>query len=228
MRYTTLLFDLDNTLMDFSANEADSLNKLFSNHGYALSDELLSAYHTVNRQLWSDYENGSILLDDVVYSRFSKTMSGIGQTVDGIAWENMYRELLGNGYQLMEGALELCARLSATHRMFIVTNGLTQTQIRRMQQSGLYEYFEEIFTSQNIGYQKPSKEFFEHVMTHIKDFDKTKALVIGDSFATDIKGGIQAGIDTCWINLHAQKNPQDIHSTYTVATLAEVYDICVL
>ncbi len=226
MGYSILLFDLDDTLLDFGANEADSLNKLFQQHGYAFTDEVFQVYNSVNKQLWSDYERGNIALSDVLNTRFSQTLSRLGEVVDGVAWENMYRELLGNGCQLMEGALELCQSLSASHRLFVITNGVTKTQTKRLKQSGLYEFFEDIFDSQSIGFQKPSKEFFDYVISHIKDFHTKDALVIGDSLNTDIKGGIQAGIDTCWINSKSQSGSTEIRSTYTIKSLAELYDIC--
>ena len=228
MSYKILLFDLDDTLLDFGANEADSLNKLFQQHGYTFSDELFRVYNSVNKQLWADYEDGKIALNDVLNSRFSETMLRLGEVVDGIEWEEQYRELLGNGCQLIEGALELCQSLSASHRLFVITNGITKTQIKRLQQSGLYEFFEDIFDSQSIGFQKPSKEFFDYVMRHIKDFKIEEALVIGDSLNTDIKGGIQAGIDTCWVNRNLRPSPAEMQITYTVTSLGELYEICSL
>lgn len=228
MSYKILLFDLDDTLLDFGANERDSLNKLFEKHGYPFSDEVFRVYNSVNKQLWTDYENGTIVLDDVLNTRFSETMLRLGTVVDGARWENQYRELLGNGCQLIEGALELCQSLSATHKLYVVTNGITKTQIKRLKQSGLYDFFEDIFTSQTIGFQKPAKEFFDYVTTHIKGFNRKEALMIGDSLNTDIKGGLLFGIDTCWVNLKSQKGSTEIQSKYTVTSLTELYDICTL
>lgn len=225
MGYKILLFDLDDTLLDFGANEADSLTRLFQQHGYTFSEELFQVYNSVNKQLWADYENGKIVLEDVLNSRFSQTMLRLGNVVDGSEWENQYRELLGNGCQHMEGALEVCQSLSVSHRLFVVTNGITRTQIKRLKQSGLYNFFEDIFDSQSIGYQKPSKEFFDYVMSHIKDFNKKEALIIGDSLNTDIKGGLLAGIDTCWMN-RTGKKASEIQSTYTITSLVGLYDIC--
>ena len=226
MRYTILLFDLDDTLLDFGANENDSLKKLFEQHGYPFTDELFRIYNSVNKQLWADYENGMIGLQDVINSRFSATMRKLGKVVDGIEWENLYRELLGNGCQHMEGAFEVCQRLSLSHRLFVITNGVTNTQIKRLKQSGLHEFFEDIFASQSIGFQKPSRDFFTYVMSHIKEFRQEEALVIGDSLNTDIKGGLLAGIDTCWINHKSQEGSAEIQSTYTITSLAELHDIC--
>ena len=226
MKYKILLFDLDDTLLDFVANEAYSLSRLFEHHGYVFSDELFQAYNFVNKQLWTDYENGIITLNDVLNARFSKTMLNLGTVVDGSEWENQYRELLSNGCQLMEGALELCQSLSATHRLFIITNGVTNTQLKRLKLSGLYDFFEDVFCSQSIGFQKPSSEFFDYVMCNIKQFSKKDALIIGDSLNTDIKGGLLAGIDTCWINNYSNMTSTEIQSTYTRSNLMGIYNIC--
>lgn len=225
MKYKILLFDLDDTLMDFGANESESLNKLFCLQGYELTDELFDIYSTVNNSLWADYENGLIPLSEVLYTRFSRTMLKLGIIVDGVEWDNMYREFLSNGYQLIDGSMELCRNLSNTHRLFVITNGITETQHRRLKQSGLSEYFEDVFDSQSIGYQKPSREFFWYVSDHIKDFQNEDALIIGDSLNTDIKGGLNSGIDTCWINRKSQKGSAEIPSTYTVNSLTEITEI---
>lgn len=224
--YKILLFDLDDTLLDFAANEADSLSKLFEWHGYDFSAELFHVYNTVNKQLWTDYENGRIELDAVLHTRFAATMAKLGIVVDGIEWETQYRELLGNGIQQMDGALAVCQRLSGSHRLFVVTNGITRTQRKRLKQSGLAEFFEAVFDSQTIGFQKPAKEFFDYVMRRIPGFNVREALIIGDSLNTDIKGGLLAGIDTCWLNHKGQPGSAAIPSTYTISHLSELYDIC--
>ena len=226
MGYKILLFDLDDTLLDFRVNEIDSLSKLFQQHGYTFTDELFRMYDSVNRRLWADYEAGSLKLADVLNTRFSKTMLQMGEAVDGTEWEKQYREFLGNGCQLMDGAIELCRRLFKSHRLFIVTNGVTKTQLKRLKLSGLYEFFEDIFTSEIIGYQKPSRGFFDYVKENIKDFHAEDALIIGDSLNTDIKGGILSGIDTCWFNSKVQKHSAEIQSTYTITKLEELYSIC--
>jgi 2-haloacid dehalogenase len=225
MSYKILLFDLDDTLLDFQATEINALKKLFRLHGYTFTDELFQVYNSINKQLWAEYENGNMALDEVLNSRFSQTMQRLGKLVDGMEWENQYRELLGNGCQLMEGALEVCQNLSVSHRLFVITNGLAQTQIKRLRQSGLYDFFENIFVSQSIGCQKPSKDFFDYVMNSIRNFNKKEALIIGDSLHTDIKGGLLSGIDTCWINRKPEKCSAEIRSTFTISRLVELYGI---
>lgn len=225
MKYEMLLFDLDDTLLDFEANERESLEKLFTDNGFTFNKEIFDTYHRINKELWNGYEKGTLDLNEVLNTRFSKTLHQLGQTVDGVLWEMQYRTLLGQGYQLMEGAYDLCQQLSKSHRLFIITNGVTETQLNRLRLSRLHPFFENIFTSQELGYQKPAKEFFDYVKEHIKEFKADKALVIGDSLSSDIKGGYLAGIDTCWINLKNTKNTLGIPITYTITKLPELYSI---
>ncbi len=161
-------------------------------------------------------------------TRLAETLRRLGKDEDGAEWERQYRELLGSGCQTMDGARELCQRLSVSHRLFVITNGVEETQRRRLKRSGLFDFFEDLFYSQSIGFQKPSKEYFDYVMGHIRDFHKEEALIIGDSLTTDIKGGLSAGIDTCWINTKSQEAPPEMQSTYTIGSLAELYGICAI
>jgi 2-haloacid dehalogenase len=224
-KYRFLLFDVDDTLMDFGAIEAQALQTLFESYGHPLSPELLKTYHTINRGLWADYERGQVAMGDMLKNRFSLTMSRFGIEADGAEWEKSYQALLGQGSHLIDGAIEVVGRLKASHRLFVVTNGVRETQRKRLEAAGLYGLFEAGFDSQSIGYQKPAKEFFDHVTGHIDGFDKRDALIIGDSLNTDIKGGIAAGIDTCWFNRYADNNGSQLPITYTITKLTELYGI---
>lgn len=226
MSYHILLFDLDGTLLDFDANEAEALKELFRIQGYSLTEEVFETYQRINTKLWEDYANGLIPQKQILDTRFAKTMAEFGETVDGAEWESCYRKLLGNGHQLIDGAMEAVRELAATHRLFAVTNGVTETQENRLRQSGLAPYFEDVFTSQAIGTQKPDKAFFDHVMSHIEGFSAKDALMIGDSLSTDIKGGIGAGLATCWVNLKGQSCPEGLSITYTVTSLEELCGVC--
>lgn len=225
MRYKFLLFDLDNTLLDFDAGEKQALNKLFSAHGIPVTESLLKEYHTVNRALWQAYESGTCALDQVLNTRFSTTMRAFGKEVPGDVWEREYRAYLGEGHVLIPGAKEICERLSHTHQMYIITNGIRETQVRRLRDAGLIAYFQRIFNSESIGAQKPHLPFFSYVMAHIEEFDKAKALVIGDSQTSDIAGGQSAGLDTCWFNKHGISDTSAITADYKIKRLQELLKI---
>lgn len=226
MPYSILLFDLDDTLLDFRANEAAALPALFLKHGHAFTPEIAAVYHRINTALWSAYEKGEIPLHELLDHRFSRTMQAFGHCVDGAAWEADYRALLALGHQRMEGALEVCQKLSATHRLFIVTNGVVGTQERRLRDAGLYGFFEDVFYSELIGFQKPHRGFFDHVAAHIPGFDPASALLIGNSPATDIKGGRDYGIDTCLYCPPGKSSPPEIPATYTIHSLWDLPALC--
>lgn len=222
MKYEILLFDLDNTLLDFNANEREALTTVFTNHGIVMTPDVYEIYDEVNSTLWHRHENGEIFLDEVVNTRFPKTLAALGIAIDGTQWESEYREYLGHGFQTMPNALEICNKLREQYRLFAATNGLEKTQIRRLHNSGLYPVFEDIFISQSIGHQKPTSEFFDYVKSHIPNYRDDKALMIGDTLNTDIRGGLQAGIDTCWISFGTQCPANAPQSTYTINTLDEL------
>ena len=223
MKYKILLFDVDDTLLDFKDNERTSLKKLFEFYNFSDLENIFDTYKEINKSLWRSFENGEITREAVLNTRFSKTMKTYNINVSGSELEKKYREFLNEGHKLIENADIVCNELSKTHRLFAVTNGVRETQIKRLKMSGLFPYFEKIFDSESIGYQKPSIEFFNHVEKNIPITNKKDVLVIGDSLSSDIKGGINFGIDTCLFSLEKTEKSE---STYTITNLKELLNIC--
>ena len=159
MSYKIILFDLDNTLFDFDANQAESLKSLFDYKGVELTDDICRSYDEINKGLWMEYECGKISIDKLLNTRFSRTMRLHNRDIDGTEWENDYRAYLNKGSQLIDGAYDLLAELSRTHRLFAATNGVNETQISRLKLSGIYDFFEDVFISEEVGAQKPSIQF---------------------------------------------------------------------
>lgn len=223
--YQTLLFDVDDTLLDFGATEDAALIKLFKDQQLTLTTEIKEHYKKLNSRLWKAYEDGEMERDVVVNTRFSILFEQYGLQVDGVALENNYRKYLSEGHFLVNGAVELIQQLSKQFDLYIVTNGESQTQYKRLNDSGLYPYFKNIFVSEDTGFQKPMKEFFDFVFSKIEDFDLESTLIIGDSLSADITGGFRAGIDTCWVNLKKKENHTNIITTYEINNLNELYEI---
>lgn len=225
MHYDTLLFDVDNTLLDFDANEAESFRCMLRDKGEAYSDELYNTYRMVNEQMWRAIERGEATTSEVVNTRFARLMSKYGKQVDGMEWENCYRSYLNHGIQEMPYVKEVLERLKGKYRLFIITNGMEETQHYRLEGSGLKPYFEDIFISQSVGAGKPSSEFFDYVKDHIRGFDVQRSLVIGDSLTSDILGGQLAGIDTCWFCKEGVDNMLDEDPTFTIHSLRELLTV---
>ncbi|WP_134701252.1 YjjG family noncanonical pyrimidine nucleotidase [Ammoniphilus sp. YIM 78166] len=223
--YRSLLFDIDNTLLDFNATEKQALKRLFDNQNISLTVEMEEEYKKINHFLWRCFEEGKLSREEVVNTRFSLLFKEHGKEVDGMLLEKNYRTYLEEGHHLVQGALELVTSLQDHYELFIVTNGVSQTQFKRLEASGLLPLFREVFVSEDTGYQKPMKEFFDYVFARISNFSAGHALIIGDSLSADIKGGQLAGLDTCWFNPEGTPNHTAIEPTYQIQTLDELHSI---
>jgi 2-haloacid dehalogenase len=220
--YKTLFFDVDDTLLDFGAAEKLALQLLFEEQNIPLTTEIEDNYKRINQGLWKRFEEGDLSRDEVVNTRFSHLFSQYGKEVDGTLLEKNYRSFLEQGHQLVDGAFELITELHSQYDLYIVTNGVSTTQDKRLRTSGLYPLFKGIFVSEDTGFQKPMKEFFDYVFARIPHFDVNTALIIGDSLSADIKGGELAGMDTCWFNPNMKPNNSDCSPTYQIHTLEEL------
>ena len=201
-KYTTILFDADDTLLDFNKDETQALTAILEKYGIETSIDNINSYKEINVSLWKALERGEIDKPTLKKIRFSLFFEKIGFVTD----EDHYKineEYLGNlsaGGNLLDGAKDLIEKLKAEgYDLYIVTNGIEQTQKRRLTKAGILSYFTEIFVSEAIGYQKPKKEYFDYVLSHIKENDISRVILIGDSLTSDIAGAVNAGIPCVWL-----------------------------
>jgi 2-haloacid dehalogenase len=220
--YKTLFFDVDDTLLDFGAAQKVALQLLFDEQNIPLSSEIENQYKKINQGLWKRFEAGELDRDEVVNTRFSILFNEYGKEVNGTLLEKNYRSFLEQGHQLLNGAFELITELNSQYDLYIVTNGVSRTQDKRLRASGLFPLFKDIFVSEDTGFQKPMKEFFDYVFERIPQFNVNQAIIIGDSLSADIKGGELAGMDTCWFNPKMKPNYTDINPTYQIHKLEEL------
>lgn len=218
-KYQTLLFDVDDTLLDFSAAEDEALHRLFAENGLDLTDEVEKHYREINGALWSAFERGEISREEIVNTRFELLFKEYGKQVDGKQLGERYQHFLAENHDFIDGAYNLIQGLANQYDLYIVTNGVTATQYKRLKDSGLYPFFKEVFVSEDTGYQKPMKEYFDYVFEHISTFDQNSTLIIGDSLSSDIQGGLNAGIDTCWFNPQHKVNKTSVQPKYEIARL---------
>jgi 2-haloacid dehalogenase len=226
--YRTLFFDLDDTLLDFGAAETAALERLYAEHGLELTPEIEAHYKRVNHRLWRDYENGRIDKDELLATRHAETFLAFGHAVDGAAADALYSGYLEQGHQLVEGALELITRLKAHFAIYVVTNGFSRIQDQRLRGSGLHGHFHGVFVSEDTGFRKPMKGFFDHVFARVPGFHPDHGLIVGDSLNADIRGGHTAGLDTCWFNPKALANDIAVRPTYEIGRLEELYRVLAL
>lgn len=225
MKKKFLLFDADRTLLDFSLSEKKALAKTFEEYHLPFTDAVYQWHLVNNAKLWQDYEKGLIDRQTVLYTRFVRLFAHFGYKGDGAAFEDSYRHNLDHACEVFPEATEVVQTLSKTHLLYIVTNGVASTQRIRFADSGLLPYLQDLFISEELGVQKPRKEFFDACFARIPDFDPKLALIIGDSLSSDIKGGNNAGIETCWFNPYGEENHTDAIVDYEIRSLKELYSL---
>lgn len=217
-----LLLDLDDTILDFHKAEGIAIRKTFAHFGVDPTDQVVERYSVINKEHWARLERRELTREQVVVGRFAQLFHELGVAADATACARQYEHFLSQGHWFLPGAEEALERLSKKYRLFLVSNGTAIVQKGRLDSSGIRKYFEKIFVSQEIGANKPSLQYFDAVFAQIPGFDKTKAMIVGDSLSSDILGGINAGIATCWVNPgHAPANPK-IPADYEIERLAQL------
>lgn len=227
-KYTTLLFDADGTLIDFDKDEHDALISAVKFYGHDLTEEEISAYSAINLKLWKSFERGEIEKIEIEKSRFAQFFEYLGIPLPVSSYEinKTYLSFLAEGGNLIDGAVELLSALKEKdYDMHIVTNGIFAVQKKRLAKAKIRDFFNVVFVSEIIGHQKPKKKFFEYVSKQIKEKDKSKILLIGDSLTSDIKGAMNFGIDSVWLNLKNEERSEEIIPTYEIKSLAQIFDI---
>ena len=223
MKYDVFLFDADDTLYEFKPSSARAMEAMFRQCGFAYSESIQARYFEINAQAWASYDKGEITAQELQRVRFVRLFEEIGVFWDADDFNTRYLYEFGKGAFLMEGALEICREIAAQgKRIYIVTNGLAATQDARAKHSPLREYISGVFVSQEIGYQKPEREYFDYVLAHIPAVRKDKMLIVGDSLTADVAGGRNAGIDTCWLNVHGVENHTGIVPVYEIHKLSQL------
>lgn len=206
-----LLLDLDDTILDFHKSESIAVAKALKNAGAPSTPEVISRYSEINKMHWQMLERGEITRQQVIVNRFAVLFDELGLKLDADLCAKDYEKLLGIGHYFLPGAEETVHTLKSKYKLYLVSNGTKSVQHSRLTSANLYPYFDGIFISQEIGHDKPSKLFFEHVFSRIPAFSGEKAIMVGDSLTSDILGGIHAGVKTCWVNPnHKPGNPKII------------------
>ena len=217
-----VLFDVDDTLLDFGKAEAAAIRKTFERIGIPVTDELIRRYSEINAQQWSRFEKGEITREKLLTERFDILFSELGINVPSEMAQASYEYLLGIGHYFVDGAEELLEALKDKYELYIVSNGNASVQDRRLKSAGIIPYFKDIFISERVGFNKPSAEFFEACFEHIPGFEKDKAVIVGDRLSSDILGGINAGVKTCWFNPNGEEPDPDIPADYEIKHLGEL------
>ena len=201
-RYDYVLFDADNTLFDFDRAEEEALLKTLERYGLPVTRAARERYLSINRDLWDRFDRGEVRREWLVVERFAALQRELGGNHPPEEMNRFYLSRLGEGAYLLPGAETLCRALAPRCALAIVTNGVATAQRGRFGRSTVKDCFRWLFISEEVGYQKPQREFFDAVLREMSIADPGRAVVVGDSLAADILGANNAGLDSIWYNPH--------------------------
>lgn len=225
-RFDTILWDVDQTLLDFKKSESYAIRHCFTQRGIEIEDSQIAIYSAINDSFWKKIEKGEIEKKEALVERFRTFFVKIqAEGMDAEEFQNSYADALGSIYFFQDDSYELLKGLKGVCRQYLVTNGVTYTQRKKLRLSGLDELVDGIFVSEEIGYPKPQKEYFERCFSQIPDFRKETAILVGDSLTSDMKGGNNAGIATCWYNPSGLTNTLGVKIDYEIKNLQQILEI---
>ncbi len=218
MKYKWILFDADETLFHFDAFKG--LQLMFSRYDMDFSQHDYDEYQITNKPLWIDYQNGTISAEQLQNIRFQGWAEKLEVTTQAL--NSDFLLAMADICAPLTGAKELLASLHGKVNMGIITNGFTELQEIRLKRTGFKEYFSSLVISEQIGIAKPDVGIFEHALAEMGQPEKHHVLMVGDNPHSDILGGLNAGIDTCWLNVDGLDNPAGITPHYQVSSLKEL------
>jgi putative hydrolase of the HAD superfamily len=226
MKYEIIIFDADETLFDFKKSERQALKNAMLDLNIDYDENYhLKIYSDINTAIWKQFEEGLITQEKLKVERFKRLSEKLDIQFDEFEFANSYMEHLANASFLFEDSISLVKSLSKDYKLIMVTNGLKYVQDNRIRKSEIADFFENIIISEEVGVSKPNAKIFEIAIKNTKYTDKSKILMVGDSLSSDIQGGINFHIDTCWYNPKKLINKTKLTPTYEISNLLELKNI---
>lgn len=223
MKYRNIIFDADETLFDFRKSERYAFENTMLEFNIDYKEDYhLKIYQDINNAIWKEFEKGLITQKKLKIERFKRLSDKLAIKFDEAEFAKSYMKHLADASFLFDESIELIEDLNKNYILSIVTNGLTDVQNKRIKKSVIGKYFKSIIVSEEVEVSKPNPEIFEFALNNT---DKSQVLVVGDSLTSDIQGGINLGVDTCWYNPNKIVNRTEIKPTYEISNLFQLKDI---
>ncbi|MBI1224148.1 MAG: noncanonical pyrimidine nucleotidase, YjjG family [Bacteroidetes bacterium] len=226
MRYNWILFDADDTLFDFKRSARYALGQTLNDFKIDVTESNFQIYENINHEVWLAFERQEINALELRKIRFERFLEAVGEYRDPLEMNRHYLQLLSKTHFMLEGAVDLVENLKQKkYRMGLITNGLREVQRSRIAQAKMDHYFDVVVVSDEIGVSKPHLGFFEYTYEKMGVPDKTEVIVVGDSLNSDIQGGNNFGVDTCWYNPFEAANLTAHFPTYQIHKLEALMEI---
>jgi len=226
MKYEIIIFDADETLFDFKLSEKEAFKNAMLEFDIEYDESHhLKVYQRINAAIWREFEEGLITQERLKVERFRRLSDSLKVQFNEQEFAKSYMKHLAQASFLYPDSMTLVENLHKDYTLTIVTNGLKDVQEHRIRKSEISKYFKDIVISEEVAISKPDPKIFELALNNVKHSDKKRVLIVGDSLTSDIQGGINAGIDTCWYNPGKKVNMTDIKPTYEISCLMELKTI---
>lgn len=224
-RYAWILFDADGTLFDYDAAETAALTASFANIGRSFPPEYSNIYREINGRMWMDLERGTTTQARIRVERFEELFKAIGIDSDPVLFGDDYLTNLANRTELIDGAAKVVAALAKVSRLMLMTNGIAGVQRPRFAASSIRSHFADIVISEEVGAAKPDRRIFDTAFARMGNPPKSDVLIVGDSLTSDIKGGVDYGIDACWFNPSGLPPREGVDPTYEIRRIDQLLEI---
>ncbi len=220
-----VLIDIDNTLIDFNKCAAYTIQNIFQKYNLPYSENTAKTFLNENVKIWKKLENGEITKTYLRENRWNIILNKLSLQGDGKVFEELFEEGIKNTAFEVDGANDFLEYLHKKHSLCIISNGFRKVQENRLKISGFDKYFKSLFFSEDIGFQKPAKEFFDYCFKELDFPEKNDVILIGDSISADIKGGKNYKIKTVWFNKNNEIAPPEVKPDFEIKYLKEIKDI---
>lgn len=217
-----LFLDMDDTILDFKKAERVALEKTLLRQGITPTDAVCERYSQINLKYWQMLERKEITREQVMVGRFEELFRELAWDADAKDAGENYMEHLGVGHYFLPGAFETLPVLSSRYKLYLASNGTAKVQHGRLDSAAMRHFFQDIFISEEMGANKPAVEFFRNCFARIEGFNPQKAMIVGDSLTSDILGGKNAGIATCWVNPNHKQPRADIVPDHQIEALHQL------
>lgn len=227
IKITTILWDVDDTLLDFHKAESVAIKRCFDMYNLGVcSDEMVEIYSQINKKYWKKLEKGEITKRQVLVGRFEEFFAL--ENIDiklAEKFDASYQKMLGENPVPKDNSYELLKKLkSENYKQYAITNGTKIAQDTKLKQSGLIYILDKVFISEIVGAEKPNVEFFDYVFDNI-DSKKEECIVVGDSLTSDMCGANNYDLMCCFYNPYNTENKENVRVNYEIKNLWELEKI---
>lgn len=221
----TVFLDVDNTLLDFNENARLAMEKSFHEAGLSFREDMFPVFSAINDSLWRSIETGQLTRERLHEIRWESIFKELQIDHDGKEFETVFLRHMAASPKPIAGAMDLLRCLYPKYTVCLASNASYEPQSKRLSHTGIPACVHKIFISEQLGFAKPEKGFFDACFAQLPGAIPQESIIIGDSLSADIRGGAAYGMKTCWYNPEKKPVPADMKIDYVVHSLPEIKEI---